>query len=130
MTEPNGQRPAVADDLTFTTKASEAPKLLPFVLDGEQLTAVRPKEAAMLSLAALDETDPVKIEGAMTSLLNGMFTPETAARLRARLDDPDDECDLSTLEPVIETLLLRFYPEDSAAPVPARLRARHARATA
>lgn len=85
---------------TFTTGGhnakANAKKSVKFDLDGVTYEARAPKSNVLLDLAAAEDADPVTQTRALLTFMDKVFTPTSRAALKARLDDPDDDLDLTS----------------------------------
>jgi hypothetical protein len=111
MTEDDTGGPA---PLVIKTPEQDADgAIIPFRLDDDEkvLTAVRPKMAILVRvLAALgDDSNPMKQAIELERLLDKVVDEDSAAHLRERFYDTDDDLDLLVLGPVIETLVGKWY---------------------
>lgn len=129
----------VNPDLVFTTPAKQRPadpdadRLIPVMIDGEEYTVVRPRKlretlAGLVEAGARRATEADALY-AGSNFLRKVFTPESAQRLQARLDDDEDDLELEDLFGYIEkisVMLIRSAPGggQAGAPEPARRRAR------
>lgn len=121
----------IPDDLVFTTRgpgdeedAPPGPPVVMFTLDGEVLTAHRPKQAALVLLAragsarsgAADKID------AVARFLDLALEEDSRAHVLGRLEDPKDEFGWGEIADIVYALAGRWAPE-SEQPKLARKRA-------
>lgn len=106
MTDPD--LPAVAPGLDITSTRTEAGALTPFKVDGELYYAKRPKGGQLMALARgmqdadnMTEIEQVQI---LDSFLDLCLDADTAAALRDRMEDPEDNFDVDDLIPLIDAL--------------------------
>jgi len=89
--------------------------LVPFRLgdDDTVYTARRPKMAVLLRVAATldDDTNPLAQAASFEALLGKILTPDSAAAIRERLEDDDDDLDLDSpgIENLFQTMLGLWY---------------------
>ncbi len=114
----------MAQELSFSSPKREKERTS-ILLDGEQLWARRPKAAKLIEIMRMvnmeDSTDPSNVD-ALDEFLDQVMEPDTAARLRERMDDADDDFDIDTLvvimEGLQETWSARPTGSGSASPAP------------
>lgn len=102
--------------LSFTTATREAdPELdgnrtLRFLLDGEELTAVRPKDSAFMFLAiASARTASLSDKiNAVATFLDVALDERSSRRVHDRMMDPEDALELEDLIPILETIISRW----------------------
>jgi hypothetical protein len=88
--------------------------VVPFTIDDDPtiLTATRPKQAVLIDLYrkmdVVGEEDPAIIQ-VFDEFMRVCFDQETQDYLNSRFRDPDDDADIDTLQPVIETLMGVWY---------------------
>lgn len=93
---------------TFSTSepSSDRLKIVDFELDGEKLSARRPKTAAFLALAdTQDSQNPIDQVRAVKVFMDECLVPDSRDHIQDRLDDPDDEFDLDDIVPIINWLI-------------------------
>jgi hypothetical protein len=126
----------VPESLTFTTKprpeqadAGEeelaGPEEVRFMLDGEEMVAIRPASASFVFLslvAARSRSDPDKAADVI-NFLDDCFDQPTAIRIAHRLRDRADPFGFENLMPIMEKLLEIWAPPQQRAR-PARHRTR------
>ena len=94
----------------------------PFRLAGDDTVYVgqRPKMAVLLNLAKAmaDDTDPMAQAAGFDSLLEKVLTEESAAGIRARLEDETDDLDLDSpgIVNMFQTLLGLWYGRPTTRP--------------
>lgn len=94
----------------FTTQPNDSVPLRPYesMLDGHKLVAWRPKNAALLELAGLDESvragDRVAMAHAIQRFMEIMLDVASLQHVRNRLLDPDDYFDIEHLIPIMDWL--------------------------
>lgn len=125
MTTPN--------DLVFTTKkkTDEEAQLTAFTLDGEDLQAHKPKDSVALWIRKIlvDQDDLIAVVGGFEKFIHYVFPTATRDRIFARLEDPDDDYDITDLNALLDQLFKVWgvIDEDGNAidlsPKPARKRA-------
>lgn len=80
-------------------KAKTKQDTIRFKVDGETMTAIRPKSWTTLETAAgADENNPAAAAKASIDMITGMFDAASRQRLLARLRDPDDALDLNDVQ--------------------------------
>jgi hypothetical protein len=118
VSEPAAEPDEVAEPtlLTFpVVKRDRTNDLVHFQLDDDDtvLVANRPKQAALLNVAkavgGLDDADELGAAGMLDDLLDKIIDADSAAYLRERFDDPDDDLDLDVLEPIMKQLIGLWY---------------------
>lgn len=109
------ERPDVAPDLRFTTKAKDrkddqAGEELHMEIDGEIYTAVRPAESAFIfvSTAGARSTPTAEKMKAIIEFIGEAFTEESGVRLRDRLLDKTDEFEFDDLLPILRVLARKW----------------------
>jgi hypothetical protein len=122
------------DNMMQFTTPEQIRETVVFVLDGEELHAIRPKGGVMLQLAikakgANDEFEQAII---VDGFLEDVMEPDTAERLRERLYDPNDAFDLDTMGEIINALQARWGKDQrtKSQRSPARRRRTGTRSTA
>lgn len=98
--------------LEFTTNTEEPlRRIVPFILDGEEMSAAVPKAAILVNLArkaldpTVDEREQIEL---LDEFLDDCMTDETAARLRERLADKDDHFDYTDVTRIVDALQGEF----------------------
>lgn len=109
-----GELPPVPEELVFTTRAKERPKTggepLRFEVDGETCTAYLPAEDsfALLAAAAARSMPTAERIATVMRFLDVALDEASAVRLRDRLEDPDDDFDLSDLFDIMVALIKQW----------------------
>lgn len=107
-----------ADVLQFAgadTSRDKTSDRQPFRLEGDDTvyTARRPKMAVLLRLVSLmsDDSNEFAQAAAFDSMLEKILEPDSAAALRARLEDDEDDLDLDSpgIANMFQTLLGLWY---------------------
>lgn len=127
----------ISPDLVFVTPKKERPaesvaeRSLPFSIDGETYTLIRPAKlqetlAGLIESGARRATEAdVLFAGA--TFLRKVLAPESLARLNARLEDDADDFEMADLFETLERIAVALIRSSPAAanrgPVPARRRA-------
>lgn len=97
--------------LTYTTPKREREIVeVPFVLDGEEYVARKPKDSVLVFLAAAQSdsaSDADKVYAVM-EFLRGSLTIASQHRIQSRLRDFDDPLEIQDLMPVIEGVSKEF----------------------
>lgn len=119
-------------DLVFTTSAKTGAEtqLTPFTLDGEQLQAHKPKDAVAFWIRRIlvDEDDIEAVVGGYEKFIHYVFPADTRTRLLARLEDVDDDFDISDMNVLLMQLFTTWGVIDeegnpvTSEPKPARAR--------
>lgn len=98
----------------FTTSARRAedddstPQTVEFTVDGEDYTAMRPKDATIMLMVA-SSTDGIATSTLeATRFLDSVLPAAQARRISARLRDPKDDFDLADLFPIIQHIISEF----------------------
>lgn len=95
----------------FTTEpeAAEDRVIVDFALDGATLQAVRPKTIAFISLAQTQDDDTGwRQMQAVRDFMDECLLPESRELVADRLEDPDDNFDVSDLVPIVNWLMGEF----------------------
>lgn len=98
----------------------------PFRLAGDDTVYVgqRPKMAVLLNLAKAmaDDTDQMAQAAAFDTMLEKVLDPESAAAMRDRLNDEDDDLDLDSpgIVNMFQTLLGLWYGRPTTRPAASR----------
>lgn len=98
----------------FTTdKATDEDRpRIDFNLDGTILTARKPKTAAFLHLVTTNDDEGQDQAQGVMDFVRGALTPESRKVVLARLDDPDDDLDISGLVPLVNWVIEEFTGDD------------------
>lgn len=103
--------------LSYTTPKRDRPIVeIPFVLDGEQFLARRPKESVLIYLQAARAnaaTTADKLHATM-AFLDGCLTPAAQQRIQARLRDWDDPLELTDLVDLMTDVSAKLGEADEA----------------
>lgn len=110
---PDGLDWADAEVLQFEAPKTEVnrSKLTPFRVgdDPTILVARLPKSAVLINMVkAADDPDPLKQAMVVEDFMDGALLPDSAAYLRRRFTDPDDDWDYDVLIPIINQLKERW----------------------
>lgn len=112
------------DELEFTTKP-KARDVRTFTIDGHPVTATKPKDAFIKTMGLMEGggSDLAKLE-AIDLWLERVFDTASAAHLKARLDDADDDFDLEDMGQVNAKLLEVWADRPTTRPSASRGRQR------
>src|SRR5262245_6358476 len=96
--------PRIPAALHITTPADYTRERTPFQVDDELLWAIRPKGGQLLGLIRTASESMTDFEEArvIDQFIEMAMEPDTAARLRERLDDPDDGFDIEHLTSLMQ----------------------------
>lgn len=125
----------VEPDLVFTTPKKERPaeteeaRRIPFELDGETYTAIRPvkleETLLMLVEAGARRATTADTLWAGAEFFRRVLAPESLVRLQKRLDDDDDPFEITDLYGILERIVRKLSADASKSGTrPARARAR------
>lgn len=110
----------VSPDLVFTStvkdrKGSQVGEELPFKVDGQVYTAIRPPESAFIfvTTAAARSTPTHEKMKSIIEFLGEALTEESGTRLRDRLLDPADDFEFDDLLPILQKIV-RHWSKDNA----------------
>lgn len=88
-----------------------------FAVDGETLTAYRPKSYALIEMAgATDSDDTIVQVRAIVNFMNETLDTDSREYIQRRLRDPDDPFDLEDLVPISQYLTERFSRRPTTRP--------------
>ena len=94
---------------SFTTrKSAEERTAITFTVDGETLTAYRPKSYALVELTEAAEGDTITQVKAIVAFMNETLDTKSRTYIQGRLRDPEDAFDLEDLVPISQFLTERF----------------------
>lgn len=99
--------PLLAPGMDFTSAPREVTRTL-FRIDGEDFYAVKPKAGVLMGLMldgqAAEGGDEMAQVRIIEAFIDTTLEPDSGDRIRARLEDPDDDFDVDTLAEVITAL--------------------------
>lgn len=97
--------------MDFTTPAAPPRRTVEFTYDGEPLVARQPKQSTVANLVLVADsakTDPIGVVRHFKAFLMDCLEPDSYDHLIGRIDDPDDDLDWNTLDPMVEWLVEEF----------------------
>lgn len=109
----------IPEDLVFTTEKPQAPpprEQLDVVVDGELLSATRPKDAVLVMLIAEFRRRGADLEDKLYAALHFLqvvMDADSYRHLTNRLEDPADAFELAHTIQILEALLRRWAPDDA-----------------
>ena len=96
---------------SFSTEerpSEERREAVQFTVDGQTLTAHRPKSYALVELSTAADGDTITQVRAIVDFMNETLDEKSRAYIQKRLRDPDDVFDLEDLVPISQFLTERF----------------------
>lgn len=109
--QPEDQQPDENVLIFATPTQDRSTATILFRLDDDEtvLTAIRPKQARLLTLVkgvgSLSEADQIQAASILDDLMRLVFDPDTVTYFEDRFADDDDDCDLDVLEPILGQLV-------------------------
>jgi hypothetical protein len=93
----------------FTSPAPQERRTVDFTWDGQALTARQPKQATVANLVlSADATDVGFILTSFKTFLVDVLEPDSYDYLIGRIEDPNDDLDFDSIDPMIRWLVEEF----------------------